>query len=170
MPKRRVFISYSNADKALVDRFCNRFSKVFTRRGLHLEEDIIDSNRVDYVMARIRRDHLQDSTVTIVLLGKCTWSRRFVDWEIQSSLRRYANGPPPNGLIGIKLTNDYTIRPYRLALNVESGYSKVIKKPTKNSELEKVIEWAFDRRRKSHLIQNPRKNYKYNRYNKNCPR
>ncbi|MBN1655077.1 MAG: TIR domain-containing protein [Deltaproteobacteria bacterium] len=41
----------------------------------------------DYVMRRIRDEHLRDSTVTIVMIGNCTWSRKYVDWELQASLR-----------------------------------------------------------------------------------
>ena len=52
-------------------------------------------------MNQIREKCLLDSTVTIVLLGKCTHSRRHVDWEIKSSLRQGASAP--NGLIGIVL-------------------------------------------------------------------
>jgi hypothetical protein len=42
-----------------------------------MEQDIIDIDNTDYVMRRIK-----DSTVTIVLIGKCTWARRSIDWEI----------------------------------------------------------------------------------------
>ncbi len=38
-------------------------------------------------MDAIREEYLTDSSVTIVLLGRCTWSRRFVDWEVYSTLR-----------------------------------------------------------------------------------
>ena len=44
-----------------------------------MEDDVIDSNNTDYVMQRIRQLYLQDSTVTLVLIGKCTWARRFGD-------------------------------------------------------------------------------------------
>jgi len=63
---------------------------------------IIDSTDSDYVMRRIRELYIGDSTVTLVMLGKCTWARRYVDWEIQASLRAPQDGLP-NGLLGIKL-------------------------------------------------------------------
>ena len=47
-----------------------------------MEQDIIDIDNTDYVMRRIRELYLKDSTVTIVLIGKCTWARRSIDWEI----------------------------------------------------------------------------------------
>jgi MTH538 TIR-like domain (DUF1863) len=67
-----------------------------------MAEDIIDSDDTDYVMRRIREVYLKGSTVTLVMLGRCTWARRYVDWEIQASLRQ-DRGIVPNGLLGIKL-------------------------------------------------------------------
>lgn len=57
-----------------------------------MAQDIIDSTDPDYVMRRIRELYIRDSTVTLVMLGKCTWGRRYVDWEIQASLRAPQNG------------------------------------------------------------------------------
>ncbi len=64
--------------------------------------DFINSTDTDYVMKCIRENYLSDSTVTIVLIGSCTHSRRYVDWEIKSSLRQ-GQYTTPNGLIGILL-------------------------------------------------------------------
>lgn len=52
-----------------------------------MNDDIINSTDTNYVMRRIRELYLKDSTVTIVLMGKYTYTRRYVDWEIQASLR-----------------------------------------------------------------------------------
>ena len=52
-------------------------------------------------MAEIRRKYLLDSSVTILLIGSCTHSRRYVDWEIKSSLRRGMN--VPSGLLAYVL-------------------------------------------------------------------
>jgi MTH538 TIR-like domain (DUF1863) len=65
------------------------------------------------LMGRIRADYIKDSTVTIVLAGKCIWARRYVDWEIQASLRA-GQTVSPNGLLGLKLLsptgrNDLTL-------------------------------------------------------------
>ena len=91
--RRKCFISYHHADQASVDQFVRDFDHeydTFISRGLGQEmtNDVINSTNTDYVMAKIRERFLSDSTVTIVLLGRCTWARRYVDWEIQSSLRQ----------------------------------------------------------------------------------
>lgn len=159
----KCFISYNSADKDAVDQFCEKFSGSFVRRGLKMEDDIIDSTNTDYVMQRIRSLYLKDSTVTIVLIGKCTWARRFVDWEVQASLRNPADGYP-NGVVAIQLWDSDKTLPNRVNLNVESGYSKFYKYPSSSAGLEKIIDEAFDARfDKQSLIDNPRDRFKNNR-------
>src|SRR5947207_1314367 len=137
--RRKVFISYHHNDQAEVDKFVNTFDNthdIFIARALGLSDDIINSNNTDYVMSQIRMNYLRDSTVTIVLMGKCTWARRYVDWEIQASLR-IAQSSQPNGLLGIKLlsfqNNNY---PNRLNINLKQSntqadcYARVISYPS----------------------------------------
>lgn len=105
--RRKCFISYHHTDQAWVDAFIKTFDDthdLFIARGLGqaMAQDVIDSTDTDYVMRRIRELYIKDSSVTLVMLGRCTWARRYVDWEIQASLRVPQNGLP-NGLLGIKL-------------------------------------------------------------------
>lgn len=173
--RHKVFISYHKDDKDEVEEFIKTFDEekdVFIARavGVSMSQDIIDSDNTDYVMRRIRELYLKDSTVTIVLLGKCTWSRRFVDWEIQASLRQ-GETVKPNGLLGIKLpsynNNGY---PDRLNKNLrqndqqEDCYARVINYPTRKDTLANAIEDAFNARTsRNKLIVNPRDRFTYNR-------
>jgi hypothetical protein len=159
----KCFISYNSADKTAVDKFCENFSGSFIRRGLKMEDDIIDSTNTNYVMQRIRSLYLKDSTVTIVLIGKCTWARRFVDWEVQASLRNPSDGYP-NGVVAIQLWDSYMTLPTRVDLNVESGYTKFYKYPKTSTSLERIINEAFDARfDKQSLIKNPKERFSNNR-------
>lgn len=159
----KCFISYHADDKKAVDDFCEKFSGSFIRRGIQMEDDIIESDNTDYVMRRIRELYLQDSTVTIVLIGKCTWARRFVDWEVQASLRNPSDGYP-NGLVAIQLWESYKTLPNRVQLNVDSEYSKFYKYPSSSTSLSNIIDEAYDARfDKDHLINNPRDRFSYNR-------
>ncbi len=54
------------------------------------------------VIGQIRTRYIADSTVTMVLVGRCTHSRRHVDWEIRASLRQ-GDVYTPNGLLGVNL-------------------------------------------------------------------
>lgn len=174
--RHKVFISYHHADQVEVNNFITTFSderNVFIARalGVEMEESIINSTDTDYVMKRIRELYVRDSTVTIVLIGKCTWARRYVDWEIQSSLRS-GETVAPNGLLGIKLPsytkgNGY---PNRLNLNLKQSdqqadcYASCIDYPTRKDTLANAIHAAFlARTSKASLIVNPRDRFAYNR-------
>ncbi len=162
--RHKCFLSYHHADQSAVDTFIGKFEGAFIRRGIQMEEDIIDSDNTDYVMQRIRTLYLQDSTVTIVLIGKCTWARRFVDWEVQASLRKSREGPPPNGLLAIQLWETYKTLPNRVNLNADSGYAKFYKYPSSTTRLATIVDEAFDARTdKAHLIENPRERFRNNR-------
>jgi hypothetical protein len=175
--RRKCFISYHHADQDEVDEFVRTFDhekNIFISRGLgkEMSQDIIDSTDTDYVMRRIRDLYLSDSTVTIVMLGKCTWARRYVDWELQSSLR---NGETvtANGLLAIKLpsypsANGYF--PNRLNLNLKQTddqadcYARWISYPTTAQSLMDAIEAAYQRRATHQKwINNPREFMKNNR-------
>ena len=159
----KCFISYNAADKIAVDEFCEKFSGSIIRRGVKMEDDIINSNDTGYVMKRIRELYLQDSTVTIVLIGKCTWARRYVDWEVQASLRQPKDGYP-NGLVAIQLWQSYTTLPNRVSLNVDSGYAKFYKSPASSTVFSNIIDEAWNARfDKANLIQNPRDRFKHNK-------
>lgn len=163
---RKCFLSYHAEDKAEVDKFCSDFEGDFIRRGSDMDEDIIDSTDSDYVMRRIREKFLKDSTVTIVLIGACTWARRYIDWETQASLRKPADGSP-NGLVAIQLNSSGRMPPERVKLNRESGYAKFYKYPSSSAELNVMIEEAFEARTKfADKIVNPREKFKNNR---TCP-
>jgi hypothetical protein len=87
--RRTVFISFAQSNRAEVDAFVTRWTqqeKVFIPKsvGVAFGDDLINSDNSDYVIARIRRDHLADSTITLLLLGGCTHSRRFIRLATQS--------------------------------------------------------------------------------------
>lgn len=162
MARHKVFVSYHADDFPRVQDFVNRFDDVddvFVHRGIAMPDDVVNSDNPDYVMSQIRQKFLDDSTVTLVLVGRCTWARKFVDWEVQASLRRPASGPPPNGLLAIVLDPTATQGklPERVRLNVESGYAKFLPFPASGAQLSRWIEEAFQARRNlASRIQNPR--------------
>jgi len=172
--RHKVFISYHHDDQDEVEEFIETFDherKVFIARalGVGMEQDVIDSDDTDYVMRRIRELYLKDSTVTIVLIGKCTWARRYVDWEIQASLR-HGDIVTPNGLFGIVLPSagKNPIAPDRLKKNLPDkfgdkeypGYAQWYVYPKQKDSLSNWIEDAFQARiNRVHHIANPRERY-----------
>ena len=170
--KRRVFISHFKGDGAEVDAFIDRFATkagVFTPYclGAGDNDDFINSTNPNYVMSQIRKKYLKDSTVTIVLVGGCTHSRRYVDWEIKSSLTQGEYNP--NGLMGIILPSQGTSAhlPPRLEANWNKGhencYARYWVYPSSPEQLGQWIDDAYAARtNRVGLIKNSQEMMKYN--------
>jgi hypothetical protein len=177
--RRKCFISYHAADVDEVTGFVETFGAVFIPKviGVQDSDPFVDSENTDYILDRIREKYLTDSTVTIVLVGKCTWARRYVDWEVYSSLRNDQNNRR-NGLLAITLPSAANYSGKRLPDRVNDndkrdsndnsvGYARWKKYPTSSSSLRSWIEDAFDARSsRTHLIINTRSRKKYN---STCP-
>ena len=151
--RHKVFVSYHAGDAGEVLDFIAANTDVFIPRTIGIEEDgsdIIDSTNVAYIRKTIKSKLLRDSTVTLVAIGECTWARKFVDWEIYTSLR---SDPTPNGLLAVQLPSvagSIPGIPERLSLNLgqknEVGYANYYVPPTTQSSLRSWIQQAFDRR------------------------
>jgi len=174
MPKRKVFISYHHNDQHEVDEFINRFAyreNIFIPKILGvngIENDLINSTNPAYVMNQIRQRYLQDSTVTILLLGSCTHSRRYIDWELKASLTQ--GSYTPNGVMSIILPSqgNSVWLPPRLEDNWNQGnkncYIHHWIYPSSSQVLSNWIEDAYSARtNRSHLISNSQIMMKYNR-------
>jgi hypothetical protein len=193
--RRNVFISSFHADREEVDDFLERWGtieKVFTPKALYTydNEDFINSSNTDYVMSEIRRRYIGDASVTIVLIGTCTHSRRYVDWEIKASLTQGTS--TPNGLLAFVLPSampsvydlwgnpiDWQSRswpeiPERLKANwnfnnQQSCYGRYFVAPSSASELRQHIENAYyDRTNRADLIVNSQDMFGYNAKCKRC--
>lgn len=150
--RHKCFLSYHSDDAGEVIDFIDQFGHVFIPKviGVSDEDDFIDSEATDYVMNRIREKYLADSSVTIVLVGKCTWARRYVDWEVFSTLRRDSKNRL-SGLLAIALpsvaTGPWNLPP-RVSDNVsgengDEGYARWLQYPTSDTALRGWIEDAY---------------------------
>ena len=160
MSKRhRVFISYHHQND---QGYRERFESLFASRaetiisGSVNDGDINPNLSADRVRQIIRDQYLRDTTVTVVLIGKDTWARKHVDWEISSSIRNTQYNPR-SGLIGILLpshsnfrTGRYTpnLVPPRLNDNVACGFSKIFDWSESATEVQDWIHEAFLNRTK----------------------
>ncbi len=141
MAKRRVFISYHHqGEQRVVDGFVETFSddyEVFTDNSL---ERAADSEDTEY-LNQVCRDAINGTSVTIVMIGKQTGCRKFVDWEIRHTLYR------EHGLVAISrpdLTDSDACLPDRLKDNRSSGFAKWYTYPTSASGLKSIIDEAYD--------------------------
>lgn len=162
--RHRCFVSYHVADQDEVEQFIKDYGTEFipTVVGVTADDDFVNSDDTDYIMNRIREEYLGSTTVTMVMIGGCTWARRFVDWEIYASLRAY-NTYPISGLVAISLPSMATASskrlPPRLADNVDDDrkYARWWKYPSSGAGLRKMSDEAFEARSsKVALIDNSR--------------
>jgi len=168
--RHKCFISYHQVDEDEVAKFIDDFNDVFIPKvlGVSDTDDFIDSTDTDYVMRRIRELYLTDSTVTIVMTGKCTWARRYVDWEVASSLRNDPNNRR-SGLVAITLKSVASSASKQLLARVDdnvdsdhNGYARWRVYPTSSGSLRSYIDTALSASNTKTPV-NSRELYKYNR-------
>ena len=140
MAKRKVFISYHHkGEQDAVNRLVQEFSEdydVFTDQSLDRAADSEDSEYLNQVC----RDAIDGTSVTIVMMGKQTGCRKFVDWEIRHTLFS------EHGLVGISrrgLADSDACLPKRLLDNIKTNYSKWYKYPAGPASLKMMIDEAY---------------------------
>ena len=84
----KVFISYHHEND---QSYKNELVTLGEQEGIFISQsvdigDISDDLTDEAIRIKIRDEYLQDSTVTIVLVGTETKNRKHVDWEIYSSM------------------------------------------------------------------------------------
>ena len=110
-PRHKVFISFYHDDQEYKDRFVAMMEGNFVDKSVH-DDDIDDDNlATETIRQKIRDEFIADATVTVVLIGPCTWQRKHVDWEISSSLRDTKNNSRC-GLLGLLLPNHHNFREF----------------------------------------------------------
>lgn len=147
----RVFLSYNQHDHEHAERFIDEFGgawKSMIDRGVGacMAGIVVDGTADDYVTSHIRTTYLRNTTLTIVLIGGCTWSRKMVDWEIAATMQdtpSYSRG----GLLALYLPEfDGADLPYRLEDNLgTNGYAIIRSYPKDVGELEEYCNQALAR-------------------------
>jgi MTH538 TIR-like domain (DUF1863) len=170
--RHKVFVSYHGADIDAVTTFVETFGDVFIPRVIGASDsddfkDPVDSKDEDYIKRAIRERYLTDSTVTLVYVGSCTRSRKYVDWEISSTLRNDSNNKR-SGLLGIAPPGVSVVNPPdRLEDNTpkgdKDGYARLWRYPSSAEILRQRIDDAFHARDlRSSLVKNSRELRKRN--------
>ena len=99
----KVFISYYHQDnQEYKDRLVQALESKFVDKSVSQGDIHGEGLALDEIRRRIRDDHIADATVTIVLIGPCTWQRKHVDWEISASIIGRRNNQRC-GLLGLLL-------------------------------------------------------------------
>ena len=173
-PRHKTFVSYHHEnDQKYKDRLVREMAADIVDYSVK-DGDIDDCLKTEAIWEKIRDEYLADATVVLVLIGRHTWSRKYVDWEIGSALNRSRNNSRC-GVLGIVLPDhpDYgrdrrspNLLPQRLAANVEGDdpYVRLHDWPS-NGALAVVRDWVDDafQRRDGPPPDNYSKRFKNNR-------
>lgn len=154
--RHKVFVSYHDAnDRESRKKFEEMCEDVIVSQSVDID-DIDPDLKTETIRQKIRDEYLRDSTVTVVLIGKQTWQRKHVDWEIGSSIRQTEYNTR-SGLLGIILPTytrpepgKYYIHtvPPRLYDNVERKYAEVYDWSDDPDQIQEWIHEAFLRKDK----------------------
>ena len=161
MPRQRrhkVFVSYHHEnDQRYKDLLVEEMAADIVDRSVE-DGDIDERLGTEAIWEKIRDEHLADASVVLVLIGRHTWSRKFVDWEVGSVLNQSKNSSRC-GVLGMVLPDhpdygtgrrDPNLLPQRLAANIEGDdpYVRLYDWPGDGS-LSVIRDWvhtAFQRR------------------------
>ena len=140
VPRHRTFISFHHEDEHYKNLFADMMEGNIVDESVG-DGDIDSRIKTETIRQKIRDEFIRDASVTVVLIGRRTWQRKYVDWEIGSSLRDTRLNPRC-GLLGILLPNhpDYgtghynpRLIPPRLADNCEGNDPFAYIRPVHNS-------------------------------------
>ena len=177
--RHNVFVSYYHRDdqeyRELFEDMFSDYYDIMVSKSVEIG-DIDPYFKTETIRQKIRDEYLRDSTVTVVLVGAHTWQRKFVDWEIGSSIRQTQYNSR-SGLLGIilptyprppgKPTHYYpnTIPP-RLHDNIKCEYAKIYDWSDDPDTVQSWIHDAFKRRNEDPPPDNTRDSFKNNRSGK----
>ena len=123
--RQNIFISYHHGeDQQFYDKLADVLDNELCPIVDRSVESPFESEDPDYIIQRIREDYITGTSCTIVLCGRDTPWRKYIDWEIKATLDR------SHGLLGIYLptarrtADGKVIVPTRLFDNWESHYAR----------------------------------------------
>ena len=150
---RKVFVSYSHSlDQSAAEDFRKFFAD---ERDAFIDKSIredVGALQNDSIKRRLRQ-LINDSSVTVVLIGSQTGGRWWIDWGIYNSLRK-AEGNDRNGLLGIRIKYKQHSVPKRLRDNVPT-MGHIIDWPSNYRTLANEIEAAYAQRGNMPDLSNP---------------
>ena len=172
--RHKVFVSYHDGyDKNYKKAFREKLGSDIVDKSVE-DGDINTSLKTDTIRQKIRDEFIADATVTVVLIGQCTWQRKHVDWEIGSSLRDTKKNSRC-GLLGLLLPTHFdfgtgtyrrNLIPPRLADNCvgNDAFAAIYDWPLpwSTDSVRNWIHYAFQRRR-SRIPKNARQQFARNR-------
>lgn len=144
---RNCFVSYHHERD---QKYISKLRKVISSMKVadySLKDDI--GHLTDETIYKKVREKMRNCSVTVVLIGERTGHRKWIDWEIWSSLRGYTHpydplkSFKPNGLLGIFLPTETHSIPDRLKDNMESKFAVSMKWENLERDFESKVNFAY---------------------------
>ena len=157
--RHNVFVSYyHDEDQEYKEQFVQMMGDNLVDKSVNLGDIIGENLPNETILQEIRENYIAQVSVTVVLIGRCTWQRKYVDWEIGASLRDTRTNPRC-GLLGIllpthpnfqKRTYNAHLIPPRLAdnCNGEGSFASIYDWSRDATIVRRWIHSAFLRRSK----------------------
>lgn len=160
--RHKTFVSYYHYDdQEYKEKFTNKFNDLIIAKSVN-DGDIDSDNSDEYIKKLIQQNHLEDTTVLVVLLGPNTKHRKHIDWEISGALNIKV-GEKYSAILGLKLpshpdfgtgNHKYLNLPERLSDNLKSGYAIIRDWTDDRILMQEYIEIAFNKRSDTSKIKN----------------
>lgn len=160
--RHKTFVSYYHYDdQEYKEKFTNLFNDLIVAKSVN-DGDIDSDNSDEYIKKLIQQNHLEDTTVLIILLGPNTKHRKHIDWEISGALNIKV-GERYSSVLGLLLPSHpdfgtgyhtYTNLPERLSDNLKSGYAIIRDWTDDRIVMQECIELAFNKRSDTSKIKN----------------
>jgi hypothetical protein len=148
----KVFICSSVNDQNYRKRFQTLFGKLYEIDSV-AQGDVGTDSGTEYIQRLIQENHIGIRTVLVVLVGKDTWGRKHIDWEISAALTKKTDGY--SGLMGLCLPTHPAFRtiqykteivPQRLVDNIKTGYARFYDWSETEGDIRSWIKDAFQAR------------------------
>ena len=152
-PKHKVFVSFHHDDQEYKDEFVYMMEDDIVDISVE-DGDIDETLRTTTIYRIIRDEYISEATVTVVLIGPCTWKRKYIDWEIGSSLRDTMHNSRC-GLLGVLLPNHPDYRkptcnaykvPPRFADNLDRNYALLHRWSSNPTKIRNYVHKAYLKR------------------------
>lgn len=155
------FVSYHHArDQQYIEHLREKIAHLKVA-DYSLKTDI--GHLSDETIYRKIREKMYNCSITVVLVGERTGYRKWIDWELWSSLRAYTHPKEPlksfrpNGILAIYLPVPKHSIPDRLKDNLRTGYAVSMRWEDLDFDLEHKIHMAhMNRTNHLHTIDNSR--------------
>lgn len=144
--QQKVYISYAHReDKKYKEYLEETFKDLIFNKTVN-DEDLYPRRGSEYIDRLINENYIDEDSLVIVLIGKSTRAKKYVDWEIYTALEQKAKVV---GVLlpGVRIKEQKIVFadiPTRFADNVKSGYCALYTWKDTIENFEQLLSMAYN--------------------------